>query len=51
MSVYRNSRVGGEGDSSVGESSSQAGDLGSNPSGGLTQVIQCMIERGRDYKL
>ncbi len=27
------------------------GDLGSNPGGGLTRVIQCMDERGRDYQL
>ncbi len=39
-------------DSSVGKSSaSQAGDPGSNPSGDLTQVIQCMNERGRDNQL
>ncbi len=39
-------------DSSVGKSStSQAGDPGSNPSGGLTQGNQCMNERGRDYHL
>ncbi len=36
-------------DSSVGKSSvSQAGDPGSNPSGGLTRVTQCMNEMGRD---
>ncbi len=39
-------------DSSVGKSSAcQFGDPGSNPSGGLTQVTQCMNERGRDYQL
>ncbi len=38
----------GEGDSSVGKFASQAWDPGSNPSGGLTQVTQCMNERGRD---
>ncbi len=36
-------------DSSVSKSSaSQPGDSGSNPSGSLTQVTQCMNERGRD---
>ncbi len=43
----------GEGrrNSSVGKSSaSQSGDSGSNPGGGLTQVIQCMNERRRDYQ-
>ncbi len=40
---------GGGMDSSVGKSSaSQSGDPGSNPSEGLTQVTQCMNERGRD---
>ncbi len=48
-------------DSSVGKSSasqsvelgsaSQSGDLTSNPGEGLTQVTQCMNERGRDYQL
>ncbi len=32
-------------------SASHAGDLGSNPVRGLTQVTQCMNERGRDYLL
>ncbi len=31
-------------------STSQAGDPGLNPGGGLTQVTQCMNERGRDYQ-
>ncbi len=39
-------------DSSVGKlSASHAGDLSSNPGGGLTGVTQCMYERGRDYQL
>ncbi len=43
---------GGWRDSSVGKSStSQAGDPGLNPSGGLTRVTQCMNEMGRDYQL
>ncbi len=47
----KNCQQGGR-DSSVGKSSaSHAGDLGSNPSGGLTQVTQCMNERERDYQL
>ncbi len=44
--------MGGVGDSSDGKSSaSQAVDAGSNPSGGLTCVTQCMNERGKDYQL
>ncbi len=44
--------TGGRRDSSDGKSSaSQAGDPGLNPGGGLTQVTQCMNERGRYYQL
>ncbi len=42
--------IGGR-DSSVDKSSSsQAGDLGSSPGGGLNQLTQCMNESG-DYQL
>ncbi len=46
------SLVTGERDSSVGKwAASQSWNPGLNPGGGLTRVIQCMNERGRDYQL
>ncbi len=49
LSQNLNNLLGWRGDcSSVGKSStSQSGDPGSNPNGGLTQITQCMNERGK----
>ncbi len=42
----------GERDSSVGRSStSESGDLGSNPGGGLTLVAKYINEWGRDFNV